>query len=92
MQKRVYLFWKKPDLDSSRASENVVLHTAFNNSGNDPANFAVCAHDVSVSFTTCHSENAVRPDRGVEGVALSSAGNSSVSVRCFVFVCFYCHI
>lgn len=36
------------------------------------------AHDVSVSFTTRCSEDAVRPDGGAEGVALSSAGNSAV--------------
>lgn len=48
------------------------------------------SHDVSVSFTTRRSEDAVRPDRGAEGVAHSSAGNSSVgrspSLFSYVFI------
>lgn len=48
------------------------------------------AHDVSVSFTTRRREDAVRPDRGAEGVAHSSAGNSSVgrppSLFSYVFI------
>lgn len=47
-------------------------------------------HDVSVSFTTRRSEDAVRPDGGAEGVARSSAGNSSVgrspSLFSYVFI------
>lgn len=52
-----------------------------------------CVHDVSVSFTTRRSKDAVRPDRA-EGVAHLSAGNSLVGrpPTFFVFVCFYCHI
>lgn len=47
-------------------------------------------HDVSVSFTTRRSEDAVCPEGGAEGVAHSSTGNSSagrsLSLFSYVFI------
>lgn len=45
-----------------------------------------CAHDVSVSFTTRCSEDAVRPDRGAEGVCRKLLGRLLAALFSYVFI------